>query len=86
LSWTRTGKAKRRWRPSCRGRRSPRDGGRAEGWIKTFSLRGINDSPPYFHDGRLPTLENTAEFFNLLFDLKLSKQEKADLVAFMRAL
>ena len=61
-------------------------GGRAEGWIKTFSLRGIKDSPPYLHDGRLPTLEDTAEFFNLLFDLKLSKGEKSDLVAFMRAL
>jgi cytochrome c peroxidase len=61
-------------------------GGRAEGWIKTFSLRGIKDSPPYFHDGRLPTLEDSVEFFNLLFDLKLSKGEKADLVAFLRAL
>ncbi|HEY1380018.1 MAG TPA: hypothetical protein VGF55_24660, partial [Gemmataceae bacterium] len=28
--------------------------GRAEGWVKTFSLRGIKDSPPYLHDGRLP--------------------------------
>jgi cytochrome c peroxidase len=61
-------------------------GGRAQGWIKTFSLRGIKDSPPYLHDGRLPTLEDTAEFFNLLFDLRLSKQEKADLVAFLRTL
>jgi cytochrome c peroxidase len=60
--------------------------GRAEGWVKTFSLRGIKDSPPYLHDGRLPTLEDTVEFFNLLFDLKLSKDEKQDLVAFMRAL
>jgi len=60
--------------------------GRAEGWIKTFSLRGIKDSPPYVHDGRLPTLEDTVEFFNLVFSLKLNKQEKIDLVAFMRAL
>ena len=60
--------------------------GRAEGWVKTFSLRGIKDSPPYLHDGRLPTLEDTVEFFNILFDLKLSKGEKQDLVAFMRAL
>jgi cytochrome c peroxidase len=61
-------------------------GGRAEGWIKTFSLRGIKDSPPYFHDGRLPTLEDTVEFFNVLFEPKLSKDEKQDLVAFLRAL
>jgi cytochrome c peroxidase len=61
-------------------------GGRAQGWIKTFSLRGIKDSPPYLHDGRLPTLEDTVEFFNLIFELKLGKEEKQDLVAFMRAL
>ena len=42
--------------------------GRAEGAVKTFSLRGIKDSPPYFHDGRLPTLEDAVEFFNLILD------------------
>jgi cytochrome c peroxidase len=61
-------------------------GGRAQGWIKTFSLRGIKDSPPYFHDGRLPTLEDAVEFFNLLFDLKLNQDEKRDLVAFLGTL
>jgi cytochrome c peroxidase len=60
--------------------------GRAEGWIKTFSLRGIKDSPPYLHDGRLPTLDDTVEFFNLVFDLKLRKEEKQDLVAFLLTL
>jgi cytochrome c peroxidase len=58
----------------------------AQGPIKTFPLRGIKESPPYFHDGRLPTLEDVVEFFNLIQELKLSKQEKADLVAFLRAL
>jgi cytochrome c peroxidase len=33
----------------------------AEGPIKTFTLRGIKDSPPYLHDGRLLTLEDTVE-------------------------
>jgi hypothetical protein len=60
--------------------------GRAEGWAKTFSLRGIKDSPPYFHDGRLPTLEDTVEFFNLVLQLKLARDEKKDLAAFMRTL
>lgn len=60
--------------------------GRAEGWAKTFSLRGIKDSPPYLHDGRLPTLEDTVEFFNLILETRLSKQDKQDLVAFMRTL
>jgi len=58
----------------------------ADGPIKTFPLRGIKDSPPYLHDGRLLTLEDTVEFFNMILELKLTEQEKADLVAFMRAL
>jgi cytochrome c peroxidase len=57
-----------------------------QGPIKTFPLRGIKDSPPYFHDGRLLTLEDTIEFFNLILELKLSAGEKTDLVAFMRQL
>lgn len=58
----------------------------ADGPIKTFPLRGIKDSPPYLHDGRLLTLEDTMEFFNLVQELKLTAQEKTDLVAFMRVL
>ena len=57
-----------------------------DGPIKTFTLRGIKDSPPYLHDGRLLTLEDTVEFFNLVLGVKLSPQEKTDLVAFMRLL
>lgn len=58
----------------------------ADGPIKTFPLRGIKESPPYLHDRRLLTLEDTVEFFNLLLGVKLTAQEKADLVNFMRAL
>ena len=58
----------------------------ADGPIKTFPLRGIKDSPPYLHDGRLLTLDDTVEFFNLILELKLTTDEKSDLVAFMRAL
>jgi cytochrome c peroxidase len=57
-----------------------------QGPIKTFPLRGIKESPPYFHDGRLPTLEDTVEFFNLIVEAKLTQEEKAGLVAFMRQL
>jgi cytochrome c peroxidase len=57
-----------------------------DGRIKSFTLRGIKDSPPYLHDGRCLTLEDTVEFFNLVLGLKLQAQEKTDLVAFMRAL
>ena len=56
------------------------------GPIKTFPLRGIKDSPPYFHDGRLLTLEDTVEFFNLILETKLDAEEKKALVAFMRQL
>src|SRR4051812_15230473 len=48
-----------------------------EGPIKPFPLRGIKDSPPYLHDGRCLTLEDTVEFFNLVLELKLSREEKA---------
>ena len=58
----------------------------ADGPIKTFPLRGIKDSPPYLHDDRLMTLEDTVEFFNLVLELKLNAQEKKDLVAFLRTL
>ena len=58
----------------------------ADGPIKTFPLRGIKDSPPYLHDDRLLTLEDTVEFFNLILQTRLNEQEKKDLVAFMRAL
>jgi len=58
----------------------------AQGPIKTFTLRGIKESPPYLHDGRLLTLEDTVEFFNLIQELNLSHEEKLALVAFMRQL
>ncbi|MBN2577746.1 MAG: cytochrome B6 [Pirellulales bacterium] len=58
----------------------------ADGPIKTFTLRGIKDSPPYLHDGRLLTLEDTVEFFNLVLETQLTEQEKKDLTAFMRCL
>lgn len=58
----------------------------ADGPIKTFPLRGIKDSPPYLHDDRLLTLDDTVEFFNLVLGLKLLPQEKKDIVAFLRTL
>jgi cytochrome c peroxidase len=57
-----------------------------DGPIKTFPLRGIKDSPPYLHDDRLLTLDDTVEFFNLVLGLRLTTQEKSDVVAFMRQL
>jgi len=58
----------------------------ADGPIKTFPLRGIKDTPPYLHDGRLLTLDDTVEFFNLILGTQLTADEKQDLVVFLRAL
>ena len=60
--------------------------GRPEGPIKTFPLRGIKDSPPYLHDGRCPTLGDAVEFFNIVLELELTKDEKEALVAYMLCL
>jgi cytochrome c peroxidase len=57
-----------------------------DGPIKTFTLRGIKDSPPYLHDGRLLTLADTVEFFNLVLGVKLTQDEKDALVAYMLTL
>jgi len=58
----------------------------ADGPIKTFPLRGLKDSPPYLHDGRLLTIEDTVEFFNLVLGTNLTEEEKRALVAFLRVL
>jgi cytochrome c peroxidase len=58
----------------------------ADGPIKTFPLRGVKDSPPYLHDGRLLTLDDTVEFFNLVLGTKLTPTEKQDLLQFLGAL
>jgi cytochrome c peroxidase len=57
-----------------------------DGPIKTFTLRGIKDSPPYLHDGRLMTLADTVEYFNLVLGLKLNGDEKESLVAYLLTL
>lgn len=57
-----------------------------DGPIKTFTLRGVKDSPPYLHDGRLPTIADTVEFFNLVLGLKLNQQEKEALTAYLLTL
>jgi cytochrome c peroxidase len=57
-----------------------------DGPIKTFTLRGIKDSPPYFHDGRLLTLEDVIEFFNIVLQTRLNAEEKRALRAFLLTL
>jgi cytochrome c peroxidase len=58
----------------------------AEGPMKTFTLRGLKESPPYFHDGRLLTVDDTIEFFNVVLQTRLTDGEKRDLRAFLYTL
>lgn len=59
-----------------------RDVGRFKGPI----LRALSGRGPYFHNGAAETLRDVVEFYDRRFEMKLSEQEKADLVAFLRAL
>jgi len=56
-----------------------------DGSIRTFSPRGVKDTPPYLHDGRLLNLEATVEFFKLVMGTKPTATEKQDLVQSLRA-
>lgn len=75
----------------------------ADRWaFRTPTLRNVELTAPYMHDGALATLEDVVEFYDrgcgddptiplsrmdpALFKLHLTAQEKADLVAFMKAL
>lgn len=68
-----------------------------KGAFKTPTLREIEHTSPYMHDGSLATLEDVVEHYNQggidnpwlsdrIVPLNLTDQEKADLVAFMKAL
>jgi cytochrome c peroxidase len=68
-----------------------------KGAFKTPTLRDIERTAPYFHDGSAATLMDVVEHYNQggvvktnlspsMKELQLSPQEKADLVAFMKAL
>jgi cytochrome c peroxidase len=65
-----------------------------KGGFKTAPLRDISRSAPYMHDGRFKTLAEVVDYYDKggfnnpqldegIFALKLTTQEKADLVAFL---
>jgi cytochrome c peroxidase len=73
--------------------KDPRDWGA----FKTPTLREIEHTAPYMHDGSLKTLDDVVEFYNkggipnknldpALKPLHLSDRDKQDLVAFLKAL
>lgn len=49
-------------------------------------LRGLASRAPYFHNGSAATLQDVVEFYDTRFGLHLTAREKADLVAFLKAL
>ena len=59
-----------------------KDVGRFKGPI----LRGLVGRAPYFHNGSAATLADAVNFYDKRFELHLSDQQKADLIAFLRAL
>jgi cytochrome c peroxidase len=59
-----------------------RDLGKFKGPI----LRALAARPPYFHDGSAASLADVVAFYETRFHLRLTDREKADLIAFLRAL
>jgi cytochrome c peroxidase len=59
-----------------------KDIGRFKGPI----LRALAARPPYFHNGAAADLEAVVAFYDERFHINLSRQEKSDLVAFLRTL
>jgi cytochrome c peroxidase len=56
------------------------------GKFKGPILRALAARAPYFHNGSAETLEEVVEFYETRFNIGLTAREKADLVAFLRAL
>ncbi len=56
------------------------------GKFKGPILRGLAARAPYFHNGFAASLEDVVDFYDTRFGIGLTPREKADLVAFLRAL
>lgn len=58
------------------------DVGRGKGLI----LRGLAARAPYFHNGAAATLDEVVDFYNLRFEMNLTREQKIDLVNFLKTL
>ena len=56
------------------------------GRFKGPILRALASRAPYFHNGSAADLNAVVEFYDQRFEIGLSEDEKADLIAFLRAL
>lgn len=53
---------------------------------RSTPLRALWQHPPYFHDGSAATLEDVVTHYNRVRDLRLSDEQRADLVAYLKTL
>jgi mono/diheme cytochrome c family protein len=58
----------------------------ATGKYRTTPLRGLQQHPPYFHDGSAPDLRAVVDHYDALFALGLTERQKADLVEYLKSL
>jgi hypothetical protein len=56
------------------------------GKFKGPVLRALAARPPYFHDGSAATLADVIRFYDTRFQARFTEREKADLLAFLKAL
>jgi cytochrome c peroxidase len=56
------------------------------GKVKGPILRGLAARAPYFHNGSAATLDDVVEFYDQRFQIGLTARQKADLIAFLKAL
>jgi hypothetical protein len=56
------------------------------GRFKGPMLRNLAPRAPYFHNGFAADLDAVVDFYNTRFNVGFTKQEKSDLVAFLRSL
>ena len=55
------------------------------GAFDTPTLLNVRFTAPYFHDGSLPTLASVVDWFDSKFSLRLTKEQKTDLTAYLEA-
>ena len=55
------------------------------GLYKTPTLLNADFNAPYFHDGRFEDYGQVIDHFNRVFDLELTSQDRADLIAYLTA-
>jgi mono/diheme cytochrome c family protein len=58
----------------------------ATGKYRTTPLRGLQQHPPYFHDGSAPDLSAVVNHYDEVLGLNLTAAEKAELVEYLKSL